>query len=414
MLRLSLAILGLAILGLLDGVRQALRQRLMTLVVYHISGFSRSALEPNQPAEMSETRTMLMDAAQRVLAKHIDEAAVRRAEQGEWLDEAWDALGEFGAPLLLLPEQQGGFGLPFEAGLGVIRLSAAHIAPLPLAETMIANLCLTRSGMAASLRPLTLAPQASLEEAISVTRHADGWHVKGTVTNVPWGRCAELVMIAGGQLLRTAPGMATLETGVNMADVPRDTLHFDCVLPESHVAPADNMSQAAIFAMGAAARAAQMAGALDEVLSMTTRYASEREQFGRPLAKFQAVQQNLAALAGAVVAAGGAADLGASELEAMDWSIADTNGLAAAEPKYLAIAAAKSRAGEAAGEAAGLAHQIFAAIGFTREHRLNLYTRALWSWREEFGNEAFWNLELGRAATLHNGRALWPMIASVR
>jgi alkylation response protein AidB-like acyl-CoA dehydrogenase len=80
----------------------------------------------------------------------------------------------------------------------------------------------------------------------------------------------------------------------------------------------------------------------------------------------------------------------------------------------LSIAAAKSRSGEAAGAAASIAHQIFAAIGFTREHRLNLFTRALWSWRDEFGSEAQWNRVLGEAAQAGNGRALWSMIVSMR
>ena len=44
--------------------------------------------------------------------------------------------------------------------------------------------------------------------------------------------------------------------------------------------------------------------------------------------------------------------------------------------------------GEAAGIGAAIAHQMHGAIGFTQEHQLHYLTRRLWSWRDEFGNEA--------------------------
>jgi acyl-CoA dehydrogenase len=44
---------------------------------------------------------------------------------------------------------------------------------------------------------------------------------------------------------------------------------------------------------------------------------------------------------------------------------------------------------------ARLAHQIHGAIGVTEEHRLRQVTLRLWSWREEYGNEAFWEARLG-------------------
>ncbi|NJO12136.1 MAG: hypothetical protein HC872_00190 [Gammaproteobacteria bacterium] len=65
-------------------------------------------------------------------------------------------------------------------------------------------------------------------------------------------------------------------------------------------------------------------------------------------------------------------------------------------PDRFAIAVAKARAGEAAGKGAAIAHQAFGAMGFTREHQLQYATRRLWSWRDEFGGEAYWQTELGR------------------
>jgi len=131
---------------------------------------------------------------------------------------------------------------------------------------------------------------------------------------------------------------------------------------------------------------------------MTVRYAQDRVQFGRPIGKFQAVQQNLAVMAGQAAAAAAAADLAAD---------AFANGMA-----LLPIAAGKARAGEAAGIAAAIAHQVHGAIGFTFEHDLHFYTRRLWSWRDEFGHETAWNRAIGHHMAQAGADALWPTITA--
>jgi acyl-CoA dehydrogenase len=75
-----------------------------------------------------------------------------------------------------------------------------------------------------------------------------------------------------------------------------------------------------------------------------------------------------------------------------------------------AVAAAKSRVGEAAGKVAEIAHQVHGAIGFTHEHRLHHLTRRLWSWRDEYGVESEWSSELGRIAAAHGGDGLWGLL----
>jgi alkylation response protein AidB-like acyl-CoA dehydrogenase len=154
--------------------------------------------------------------------------------------------------------------------------------------------------------------------------------------------------------------------------------------------------------MGAAARAMQITGALEAILDITVGYANERVAFGRPIGKFQAVQHNLARLAGeaaaALAAAGSAAD-------------AISNG-ADEEAVFLEAASAKIRAGEAAGEGAAIAHQVMGAIGFTREHTLHRFTQRLWAWRDDFGNESQWAVKLGNRVAANGADALWPMLAA--
>jgi acyl-CoA dehydrogenase len=75
-----------------------------------------------------------------------------------------------------------------------------------------------------------------------------------------------------------------------------------------------------------------------------------------------------------------------------------------------AVAVAKARAGEAAGKVAEVVHQVHGAMGFTQEHPLHFATRRLWSWRDEFGNEAYWQERIGRLVCARGGDALWPLL----
>ena len=136
-------------------------------------------------------------------------------------------------------------------------------------------------------------------------------------------------------------------------------------------------------------------------LASSVRYAGERQQFGRPIGRFQAVQQQLA-VAAAEVAAGSAAATAAA-------AAATADGFGAASTRF-AVAAAKARTGEAAGAVARIAHQVHGAIGFTREHDLRLATTRLWAWREEDGSDAEWNAEVGSAVLAAGPDGLWPLI----
>ena len=71
-----------------------------------------------------------------------------------------------------------------------------------------------------------------------------------------------------------------------------------------------------------------------------------------------------------------------------------------------AVAIAKARAGEAAGKVAEVCHQVHGAMGFTQEHPLHFATRRLWSWRDEFGHETFWQERIGRMVCSAGGEAL--------
>lgn len=129
--------------------------------------------------------------------------------------------------------------------------------------------------------------------------------------------------------------------------------------------------------------AAAISGAADRVLSMTVEYAGAREQFGKPIGRQQALQQQLAVMAEDCVAIRLAVELAASGDG--PW------------PDLLRAGAAKSVASAAAVRIANTAHAVHGAIGISAEYDLQLYTGRLHAWRLAQGSETRWSRALGGA-----------------
>jgi acyl-CoA dehydrogenase len=344
---------------------------------------------------MSELGTLLSDTITRLFNDLVTKELIESAEKGAWPDKLWAALEEGGLTLPLVAEARGGAGGDWRDAHTVVRAAGKHVVPVPLVETIVAGWLLGQAGLDVPLGALTIAP-AHRDERLRLERAGSGWRVHGTATRVPWGAAAGHVVVvaegAGGTLIAlVARGGAAVTADRNLALEPRDTLVFEGA-PVVAAAPARVGPDATVL-YGAMARAAQMAGALESLLEQSVRYATERKQFGRPIGNFQAIQHNLALLAGHVAAAGIAAEHA---------FVAADRG----EPR-LAVAAAKVRAGEAAGLGAGIAHQVHGAIGFTYEHSLHFATRRLWSWRAEFGSESQWAQALGQVVAGRGAERLW-------
>ena len=329
---------------------------------------------------------MLADMLQRLFERHIDDAAHIRARNGEWLDEVWAQVAEMGLPLALLREDEGGFGLtPAETG-EALRLLGAHAVPLPVAETMGANRLLAAAGMPLADGPAGLARGDDLR--------LEGGRLTGTVARVPWGEQLDCLALAVGDRLYRVPraGWTLAEAGHALTFQPRPALAIDWLVDAAAPLPHD------VLAEGATLRAFQIAGALETALELTLQHTSTRVQFGKPLSKNQAVQHELAKLASELACATAAADLA---------------GEALARGDLLGVAAGSLRAREAAGTGASIATQMHGAIGFTREHRLHLFTTALWTWRDEFGGQVHWARLLGSAALDAGADGYWPMVTAL-
>ena len=351
---------------------------------------------------------LIVDTTARMLTELCGPEVVTAAEDGILACALWEALEESALTRAWIPETLGGPGTSLADGFAVVRLAGTHAVPAPLAETLLAGWLASDAGLEVPEGPLTVVP---VDGASSIRLQDDA--LSGSAARVPFGCvCGHLVVVfESGDLGNTKKGVAivdraacTIEPGTSLAGEPSDTVIFDGAVPIARSAPGAANHAERLRRMGAVMRAEQMAGALEGCLEQSLRYAADRRQFGRPIAKFQAVQHNLAVLAGEVAAATTSADAAVSAIARH--GIED-------DRTFLAVATAKIRGGQAAGAGAGIAHQVHGAMGFTREYSLQHRTRRLWAWRDEFGPETVWAIELGRHVAQRGGDALWATVTAV-
>ena len=296
----------------------------------------------------------------------------------------WHALDELGFTTLTVPADLGGSdGDICDAAAA---LGAAALANMPLGEALLlAGPLLSAAGLQ---WPATMVVTASIAPGVTVDPGAEHL-LSGRVPRVPWLRGADRVVLLvnkNGQPAVASVGTdcagVSLKAGTNVAGEPRDDLVLNGVRPCVVASLPDGWGAIRVTQLGAVCRTSQMAGASRQALLLTARHVAERAQFGRPLIKFQAVQQMLASLA---------ADVATVQMSADAAAIAMRDRPANADTT---IAAAKAEASSLVRRIAALSHQLHGAIGFSNEHALGACTRRLWSWREEFGNEQIWQQRL--------------------
>lgn len=349
---------------------------------------------------MSDESNLLRESTARLFADLFDKPSLAARPKPDAIERVWPQFDEAGLPLVAVPEALGGVGASLADALALVRLCGSHAVPAPLAETIMANWLWSNAANAEPpAGPLTIAAS----DGATLKRSGAGWTLDATLARVPWGGQSKAVLLeASADGLRYIVCVpltgATVTAGSNMALEPRDTVVLrSLALPPTAAVLVSSIRLLDVLAL---TRAAQLSGAMAVALDRTIIYANERIQFGKPIGKFQAVQQQLAMAAGEAAASQAAVDLAIA--------------LADAPARFpLAIAAAKARASEAAGIVASVCHQTHAAIGFTNEHPLQLYTRRLWSWRDEAGAEAHWHRVLGERLLAGSPADVWPLLASL-
>jgi acyl-CoA dehydrogenase len=270
---------------------------------------------------------------------------------------------------------------------------------------MLAGWLLSQGGIVSPEGAMSVAP---VQPKDRINLNADG-SLSGRARNIPFAREAQYFAV-----LAHGPGGVTIalvaakdcrrEEDENLAGEPADNLIFDKTTPIKTGAAPKGFDQTSLMLMGCVARSLQISGALQYMLTRSVNYSQERVAFEKKISKFQAVQHNLAKLAGETAAAVAAAG---SAAETISTGTAWDD-----EATFLEATAAKIRCAQAAGEGSAIAHQVHGAIGFTKEYVLHRFSLRTLGWRDDFGNESYWAVELGNMVAKRGADDLWPLVAS--
>jgi acyl-CoA dehydrogenase len=353
---------------------------------------------------VAESDNIVVETAEKIFADLADPQTINRDKKGEWKAPLWQALSGAGLPLSWVPEDCGGSGASLADGFALLIAAGRFAVAVPLAETMLAGWLLRQAEIASPDGEMTIVPAGPKDR---ITLDTDG-SLSGRARGVPFAKAAKhFAVLAHGKdgvsiALVSAP-KARIEAGLNVGYDNSDTVTLDRVQPIAIRPAPKGFDLTTLMLMGGVARSLQIAGALESMLDISVRYSNERVAFEKKISKFQAVQHNLARLAGESAAALAAATSAADAI---------SNATSFDDAVYLEAASAKIRCAEAAEKGGGIAHQVHGAIGFSLEHILHRYSLRALAWRDDFGSESYWAVELGKLVANRGADELWPLVAS--
>lgn len=328
---------------------------------------------------------IICDSLERILRDApLDRADGQRSANPAFTD-LWDTLDQNGYPYLAVGEEHGGLAAPFADCLPLIAVCGKYALPAPLADSILANAILSLAGIAPPRKRVGLVAKSASGDYLSHATQVDAalCYKDGAIVFVT----VDQAKIQPAHKSEDGAGTVQLNPNDIIASAP---------------APA-SICEETLYALGGLARAAASTGAMQAVLGLTLQYTNEREQFGRPLAKFQAIQHLLSDIAGETAASIAAVELARKGLrtwpEISQQSLAD-------------IAIAKVRSSLAATIVAANAHQAHGALGFTNEYALGRFTRRLWQWQDEFGCQTDWAERLGRFVSTSPTSTLWQIVSA--
>ena len=354
---------------------------------------------------VSDSENIVVETAEKIFADLADAQEVNRDREGAWKAPLWQALSDAGLPLAWVSDELGGAGASLAEGFGVLGAAGRFAIAVPLAETMLAGWLLAQAKIPSPAGEMTIAPASPKDR---ITQNADGT-LSGRARGVPFAKSAKHIAVlasgaSGTSIALVEAAKTRIEAGLNLGGDDSNAVTFDRVPPVAIKPAPKGFDQIALMLMGGVARSLQIAGALESMLDISVRYSNERVAFEKKISKFQAVQHNLAKLAGesaaALAAATSAADTLANATSFNDDAV------------FLEAVSAKIRCSEAAEKGGAIAHQVHGAIGFTIEHILHRYSLRALSWRDDFGSESFWAVELGKRVASRGADELWPLVAS--
>ena len=348
---------------------------------------------------LSEIQQMLKNSAREFLTQECPLTLIREMEEDPqgYTDELWSQMASLGWTGLVFPEQYGGTAGSFLDLAVLLEEMGRSLMPGPFFSTVVlggmtvmdagtdeqkqdilTRICDGQIKMALALTE----PSATLEpwgvETTAISQE-DGYQLNGTKLFVPDAHVADSIIVVARTSSESDPSQ-----GISLFLVPRDSAGLT-VTPLNTIASdrqcevsLNNVTVASSSLLGevgqgwplvhrtlqraVAGKCVEMTGGAEAVVDMTVEYAKQRTQFGRPIGTFQAVQHHCANMATDVEGCRQIAYQAA-------WAVSEQS-----SPEQ-AVSMAKAWVSGAYQRVCSTAHQCHGAIGFTKEHNLQLYTR---------------------------------------
>ncbi|MHC0430702.1 acyl-CoA dehydrogenase family protein [Streptomyces sp. O3] len=341
----------------------------------------------------TEEQQAAVEAAKAVFAPvapdSVPSPALTEGAVAEDFDRAlWARLADADLLSLLLMPEYDGAGLDAVALCLVLRESARVLARVPLLESSAGAYAVQTFGGAEVKRRvlprvargelvLTVAANGrtghdAAERSVTARRDGASWVLDGVQTAVPWAQSADLLVVPA----HTADGRTVLalvprvREGLRIAEQISTSgerlgeLRLDAVrIPSSELIDADGAWER-LHQLLATGTCALALGLGESVLAMTGEYTGKREQFGFPIATFQAV---------AVQAADRYVDLRAMEVTLWQAAWRISTGAGGALPAAGDIAVAKIWASEGVRRVVQTAQHLHGGFGADVEYPLHRY-----------------------------------------
>lgn len=352
--------------------------------------------------ELNDEQRMLSDSLTRFLADKYDFEKRRKymALEGGYDPAIWAGFAELGIFALPFSEDEGGLGGTSVETMIVGQAMGYALTNEPWAEAMAIAPSLLQAGSEAQRAAVaegiiggeTLPTWAHLEpgmidrgEDIATTASADG-ALSGTKTVVAFGAEANLIFVTakgpeglGLYMVRGgAPGLEAraykTQDGKRAAELSFDGTPSEQLSGGISAAEAITLAEA----RGLSAVMAEALGCMEQAIEQTVEYIKGREQFGRPIGSFQALQH---------IAAGAVVEKEQVKSMAMYASVMCDDGDATA--RDLALSAAKVKMCDASREVGQMSIQLHGGVGMTMEYAIGHYFKRLTMLEIAFGDRDF-------------------------
>ncbi|HSP17705.1 MAG TPA: acyl-CoA dehydrogenase family protein [Thermoanaerobaculia bacterium] len=336
--------------------------------------------------DLSKPQKLLKETARQFLGRECKAARVRQLmETDTSFDPAlWRAIADQGWTGLIVPEPFGGLGT------GVVELAAVAeemgraCLPGPFLSTLFAA-ALIQSAGGAEQKARYLEPIAAgdLKATVAILEEGANWNLdsvrmttSGRKLFVGDAAMADLILCVTRQgVIPVEPARASIKPMRTMDDTRKlYEVAFDRLDTEN--AWRGDGVQTAID-LATVALCAEMVGGMQWILDTTVEYAKTRQQFGRAIGSFQAVQHQCADMLLMTESARSATYYAA-------WALTENDPGAPA-----AVSIAKAYCSDAYREVANRGVQVHGGIGFTWEHDLQLYYKRSKSSETLFGDASF-------------------------